>query len=167
MMADKHLRDDMWKNAYLESRVTTATPAELTGILYEAALDATADARASLARGDTVARSGAISRAMSILSELEASLDHRCGGKISRNMAGLYQYMQFRLVDAHRAQSDEPLAETERLLSTLREAWKPVEAQDASQADESEPVASPACNGPSAYGVALELACYSSKDWCA
>ena len=45
---------------------------------------------------------------------------------ISANLARLYQYMRLRLLTANSRQEDAPLAEVERLLRTLGEAWSAI-----------------------------------------
>jgi flagellar secretion chaperone FliS len=116
----------MWQDAYLESRILSADPVELVRMLYEAALNSMQDARKFQAAGDVSGRCRATSKATTILCELEAALDHTVGGSISRNLAGLYQYMRARLVDASFRQSDALLAEVQSLLATLAEAWNGV-----------------------------------------
>jgi flagellar secretion chaperone FliS len=124
----------MWQDAYLESRILGANPVELIRILYQEALDSTQDARRMLAAGDIPGRCRAITRVTTILSELEASLDHTTGGSISRNLAELYQYMRARLVDASFLKSDAFLAEVQSLLATLAEAWSGVSTLGATPA---------------------------------
>jgi len=109
--------------AYLENRILSADPIELIAILYEHALRFTAEARESLAKRDIATRSARISRVIAIIGELDGSLNHDAGGAISANLARLYQYMRDRLVFANLKQEDAPLAEVERLLTTLAEAW--------------------------------------------
>jgi flagellar secretion chaperone FliS len=120
--------------AYLESRVFSASPTELVHMLYVAAIEDVRDARRCLAEGDIEGRSRAIAKAMSIIVELAASLDAERGGEIARRLAALYVYMLERLADANFHQSDGLLAETLGLLSTLSEAWQP--AEQASQKPE-------------------------------
>jgi flagellar protein FliS len=122
----------MWQNAhdtYFESRVLSADPIELVGMLYQAATGAVGEARRHLAAGDIAARARAISKASAILIELATSLDHERGGQISANLARLYDYMLRRLTDANLQQSDVPLAEVLGLLATLSEGWEGVKAQ--------------------------------------
>jgi flagellar protein FliS len=114
----------MWKDAYLESRVLSASPLELICILYQFALDSVRDARRHLAAGDIVARSKSVCRVVGAIAELEGSLNHAEGGAISRNLGELYQYLRRRLTEANMWQQDAPLAEAETLLTTLSEAWK-------------------------------------------
>ena len=121
----------MWKDAYLESRVLSANPLELICILYQYAIDSVREARRHLAAGDIVARSRAVCRAVSAISELDGSLNHAEGGAISRNLGELYQYLRQRLTEANMQQKDAPLAEVESLLTTLAEAWKAASVQPA------------------------------------
>jgi flagellar protein FliS len=133
----------MWNNghdAYLESRVLSANPVELVGMLYQACTRAVREARLHLAEGRIAERSQEINKAFEILLELEASLDHKLGGEISRRLAPLYDYMRRRLLDANMQQSDPPLTEVLGLLSTLSEAWESVQA---AQAKPAEPAPSP------------------------
>jgi flagellar secretion chaperone FliS len=114
-------------DAYLESRVLSASPTELVHLLYLAAIENVRDARRRLAEGDIEGRGKAITKAMAIIVELAASLDIERGGEIARRLAALYVYMMERLADANFHQSDGLLAETLGLLSTLSEAWQPAE----------------------------------------
>jgi len=110
-------------DAYLESRILSADPVELTRLLFQACAGAVRDARRHLHSGEIRERSNAISKACEILFELEHSLDFARGGEISRKLGQLYDYMQRRLIDANCRQMDEPLAEVLRLLTTLAEGW--------------------------------------------
>jgi|YNPBryBLVA2012_1023415.scaffolds.fasta_scaffold00048_30 flagellar protein FliS len=112
------------RDAYLESKILSADPLELIRILYQAALEAVAEARRCLAEGDIPGRSRQISRAHGILTELALSINHEAGGALSRSLAELYDYMQRRLIEAHLNQSDPPLSEVAGLLGTLLEGWR-------------------------------------------
>jgi flagellar secretion chaperone FliS len=116
-------------DAYLESRVLSADPLELVRILYRVAIDRIREAREHLASGDIAARSKAISVASQALTELSSSLDHQGGGEVSRRLAQLYDYMQWRLVDANFHQTAGPLEEVLGLLTTLSEAWNSIRVE--------------------------------------
>lgn len=96
---------------------------ELVTILYENAIDAVQSARGHLAAGRIMDRGRAVSRAVVILVELSNSLDHQKGGALSQRLSALYDYMRRTLLEANRTQTDAGLAETEKLLKTLQEAW--------------------------------------------
>jgi flagellar protein FliS len=110
-------------NPYLEAEVLHADPLKLVQMLYRGAIDAVAAARRHVAEGNIRDRSRAITRAMEIVNQLMFSLDHTAGGEISRNLGGLYAYIQSRLLEANSRQNETPLAEVEELLSTLLEGW--------------------------------------------
>jgi flagellar protein FliS len=128
------------QGAYLEDEILNADPVKLVQMLYSGALDATGAARQHLASGAIRQRSGQIMKAWEILLELKASLDQQQGGEIGRSLAGLYTYMQARLLEANTQQSDAPLAEVESLLSTLGDAWHGVKQASAPERGAYEPV---------------------------
>ena len=114
-------------DAYLESRVLSADPVELVKMLYQAAIAAVKDARRHLANRDIAARARAITKACTIVTELTVSLDHECGGDLSRGLARLYDYIGRRLIEANFRQTDRPLEEVLGLLSTLAEGWERIQ----------------------------------------
>lgn len=109
---------------YVEEEILTADPVQLIQLLYRGALDSITSARRYLKLGDIRARSRAISKAMTIVTELSLSLNHTAGGDLSPKLAELYAYTQTLLIQANVNQSDPPLAEAERLLSTLLDGWQ-------------------------------------------
>src|SRR5712692_6921401 len=109
---------------YLEEEVMAANPLQLVRLLYRGALDCITAARRHLRLGEIRARSVAISKTMAIVAELARSLDAERSGELSHSLAELYGYVQSLLIEANIRQSDSPLAEAEKLLSTLLEAWE-------------------------------------------
>jgi len=112
--------------AYINDEILNADPIKLVQLMYQGTIDAVARARASLAQRDIKARSGSITKAILILTELSSSLNHEKGGELSARLAALYDYMQKRLLEANQKQLDAPLAEVAQLLQTLFEAWESV-----------------------------------------
>jgi flagellar secretion chaperone FliS len=107
--------------------VLGASPMELVRMLYRGAIQSVGVARRALANGQIRERSAAITKAAAILQELTVSLDREAGGEVADNLAELYTYMHKRLGDANIEQADAPLAEVERLMTTLLEAWSQIE----------------------------------------
>lgn len=110
-------------NPYLETEVLNAHPVKLVQMLYRGAIDAVVAARRYVVERKIRERSDSITRAMEIINQLMFTLDHAAGGEISRNLGGLYAYLQSRLLEANAQQTEPPLAEVETLLSTLLEGW--------------------------------------------
>ena len=141
----------------------SADPLELIHILYEHTLSMVEDARRYLAQGDIPGRGNSISRAIAALEELDGSLDRQAGGSLSQNLAGLYQYMRLRLLTANIQQQDEPLAEVEKLLRTLGEAWSAIRPGGSAAAVETV-AAVPAFGGNFAVEPQME---YAVQGWSA
>ena len=131
-------------DSYQEAEILCADPLQLVRLLYRGALEEIGKARQCLAARDIAGRSRAITKALQILAELALSLDHERGGQLSRSLVEIYDYVQRLLVDANCRQIDAPLAEAQKLMSTLLEAWeqcRPATAADAPQPErEHEPV---------------------------
>ena len=110
--------------AYTDGSIFSDNPLNLVIALYQGALDATRQAESAVRARDIQGRTKAINKAISILTELLVTLDHKRGGEISQNLKRLYSYMQQRLLTAHMRQVPEPIAEVAKLLTTLLEGWR-------------------------------------------
>ncbi len=109
---------------YLEHEVLTADPLKLVILLYRGAVDSVGAARRHLASRDIRARSRSITKALGIVAELSQSLNRSQSGDFGSELAKLYDYIQRLLIEANVKQTDGPLAETEKLLTTLLDAWQ-------------------------------------------
>ena len=125
---------------YLKDEVLNADPVKLVIILYRAAMEAVGAARKHLANGAICERSREINRTFEMIGELRGALNHEAGGEISGRLAGLYVYMQQRLLEANCKQVDPPLAEVETLLSTLLEAWYTVRTETPERSEQYVPL---------------------------
>lgn len=110
-------------NRYFEDMVLSASPVELTGLLYQKAIDSTRNAREHLKNGRIAERCAAITNVYLILAELTASLRTEEAPDLAPKLASLYHYMQSRLLEANMAQQDQPLADVLNMLITLAEPW--------------------------------------------
>ncbi len=120
-----------YHDAYLESEVLSADPVDLIRILYRAAIEAIRTARGCLKRGEIRGRSRQITRALTILAELELSVDRSRDPDLAANLVELYDYLERLLHEANCRQTDPPLAQAEGLLATLLEAWSDAQTQPA------------------------------------
>jgi flagellar protein FliS len=146
------MRSNAYQN-YLENEVLTAEPLKLVVLLYQGAVDSIAAARLQLEAGNLPKRTKLIDKAQAIVWELNRTLDMNGGGDLSAQLSRLYAYIRSRLGEARLKQSDQPLAEAERLLSTLLEAWQQCESMQA-------PATS---NGVSQFGADVEQ--YATVDF--
>lgn len=111
------------RKEYLSSRVAAATPMELTRMLYEAAIQSVQEAIAAHRLGDILARGNAVTKAVEIIGELRFSLRREVNPQYCDTLAGLYGYLQRRLIQAHAEKSESMLREVEALIQTLLEGW--------------------------------------------
>lgn len=124
-----------YTNVGLESSVMGADPHKLISMLFQGALIEIAHAKNGINRKETAYKGEAISRAIAIIGEgLNASLDKKVGGELALNLASLYDYMVFRLVDANLKNDISILDEVARLLSELQGAWDTIRPQIAPEA---------------------------------
>jgi len=111
-------------DSYQEAEVLSASPLHLVRLLYRGAIESIVAARQCLAARDIAGRSRSINKALTIVTELMFTLDPRKGAELSRTLVELYDYVQRLLIDANCRQIDAPLAEAEKLMTTLQEAWE-------------------------------------------
>ena len=108
---------------YISSRVASATPVELTRMLYEGAVQAVREAVTAHRGGDILARGNAVTKAVEILGELRFSLRREVAPQYCDTLSGLYGYLQNRLIQAHAEKSESMLQEVAGLIQTLLEGW--------------------------------------------
>ena len=121
-------------NAYrtvgVETGVTTGTPHQLVGMLFDGYMDAIAQARGALAQGQVEAKGKAIGRAVRIIEEgLKAGLDVRAGGQLAADLRDLYDYVTLRLTQANLRNDAKLLEECQSLIEPLQSAWKSIGPQ--------------------------------------
>ena len=117
----------------LDLEVLTASPTELVVLLYQGAIAAVDAAKACLAEGDIKGRSRQITKACSLLSELDSALNPAMAPELSKHLSDLYGYSYRRLCQANIEQAVEPLNDVRNLLATLLEAWRDAAAKEAAQ----------------------------------
>jgi flagellar protein FliS len=110
-------------HTYRQTEVQSRTPLELVVMLYDGALRFTAEARDGIVRRDIRARQQGLSRALTIVSELQSTLDMDSGGDVATELDKLYGFVRDRLMDAQLQHDIKPLDEARRVLTTLREGW--------------------------------------------
>jgi flagellar protein FliS len=109
--------------AYRRIEAESRSPVELVVMLYDGALRFVGEARAAMARGDVRARGEALGRALSIVSELQNTLDVDGGGTIAQELDRLYTYVNTRLLDVTAKQDVTAFDDVQKVLTTLRDGW--------------------------------------------
>ena len=106
--------------AYANSKIMTASPAELTLMLYDGAIKFANIAIAAIEKND-------IEKAHNrIILEFKSSLDHKY--PVAKDFEQVYNYLIRRLHEANMKKDTEIMEEVLKHLRTMRDTWKEVMA---------------------------------------
>ena len=111
-------------NAYKQNSVTTASPGELTLMLYNGCIKFINKAKQSIEDKNIEERNYYIQRSQAIIAELMSTLNMDID--ISKQMLPLYEYMNRRLTEANIKNDVTILVEVEGLVTEFRDTWKEV-----------------------------------------
>jgi len=109
-------------NQYRENSVYTASPEELTLMLYNGLVKFIMKAQHALSKNDIEGTNENIQKAEDIIVELMSSLDKKY--EIAVSLELLYDYMMRRLVEANMKKSSEILDEMLEFAKDLRDTWE-------------------------------------------
>lgn len=110
-------------NQYLETKIQTATPEALVGMLFDGTVRFLKQAANGLDEKDWRKAHTNIVRAQSIVSELNVSLDKAKGGEIANNLSQIYDYVNSRLIEANIKKDAKLISECINLINDLGSAW--------------------------------------------
>lgn len=110
--------------AYADSKVATATPAELTLMLYDGAIKFCNIAIMALEEKDLEKAHNNIIKVENIISEFQITLNHKY--PVAKDFDAVYKYLKERLVEANVKKDKEVLEEVLEHLRTMRDTWKEV-----------------------------------------
>lgn len=114
-------------NAYTQynnSKILTATPAELVLMLYEGAIKFCNIAEAAIERKETEKAHANIVKVQKIIDYLRQTLDMKY--PVAQDFEKIYEYLSQRLVLANVKKDAEILAEVNTHLRSVRDTWKEV-----------------------------------------
>ena len=109
---------------YEKSRILTASPAELTLMLYEGAIKFANIAQMAMEKNDIEKAHNNIRRVQNIITEFQATLNHKY--PVAKDFDSVYEYLQQRLHDANMTKDPEIMEEILKHLRTMRDTWKEV-----------------------------------------
>jgi len=112
-------------NAYQQyqyNSIMSASPERLVLMLFEGAIKFVKLARKAILEKDIAGANNNLTRAQDIIAELDRSLD--MSYDISQNLAGIYDFLYRRLVDANVKKDAELLDVVESMLKELKDTWE-------------------------------------------
>lgn len=108
-------------NAYKTQQIMTASPEELTLMLYNGAIKFVAESILYLEKSDYEKSHYANMRAQDIVREFMATLDMNY--ELSKNYMALYDYVEYSLIQGNIKKDPALLQEAKNTLTELRDAW--------------------------------------------
>lgn len=106
---------------YLQTQIKTASPGELTLLLYNGLLRFLGQAQDEMQKKNYAAKHTYILRSLDILDELTITLDHKY--EISQNLHELYVFMKGQLVEANIKNKPEKLEFCIAFAKEMRDTW--------------------------------------------
>ena len=110
--------------AYANNKVMTASPAELTLMLYDGAIKFCNIAIHAIEEGDVEKAHNNIVKVENIIDEFRATLNHKY--VVAEDFENVYVYLRERLSLANMKKDKEILEEVLKHLRTMRDTWKEV-----------------------------------------
>ncbi len=110
--------------AYQSNSVTTATPGELTLMLYNGCLKFIKLGRKAIEENNIQEKNTNLQKAQNIIREFMVTLNMDV--EVSKNMMVMYDYINRQLMEVNLKNDLDILAEVEGLVTEFRDTWKEV-----------------------------------------
>lgn len=110
--------------AYKNNSVSTASPGELTLMLYNGCLKFLGKARVAITENNIQEKNVNLQKAQKIIQELMVTLNMNV--EISKSMMQMYEYMNHRLIEANIKNDVQAIEEVESYALEFRDTWKQV-----------------------------------------
>lgn len=110
--------------AYQQNSIYTATPGELTLMLYNGCLKFMRLAKKGIDEKDLEFKNTNLIKAQNILKELMVTLNTDL--EVSKSMLSMYDYINRRLIDANIKNDASIIEEVEEYMTEFRDTWKQV-----------------------------------------
>ncbi len=111
-------------NAYQRNAIMTASPAELTLMLYDGAIKFCNIARTAIENKDIEKANTNIKKARAIIFELRITLDHKY--PVWEDFDRVYEYIYDRLLEANMQKDADILDDALKYIREMRDTWKEV-----------------------------------------
>lgn len=109
-------------NQYKQNTVMTATPEELTLMLYDGSIKYMNIAKYSIENNEMQKAHDSLIRAQDIIIELNTTLNMNY--EVSKNLRSLYDFVINRLIDGNIRKESEPIEEALEIITGIRDTWK-------------------------------------------
>jgi flagellar protein FliS len=112
------------ENPYLRDAVMTATPEQLQLMLYDGAIRMALQARDAIERRDFETSFNKLSRAQSIVLEMQNGLNYEINRPLCERVAAIYNFIYRKLIDANVGRNVADIDDALKVLRVERETWQ-------------------------------------------
>ena len=116
-------------NAYQRNAIMTASPAELTLMLYDGAIKFCNIAILAIEKQEVEKAHVNLKKAQAIISELRITLDHKY--PVWEDFDRVYDYIYRRLIDANMSKNIADIEDALKYIREMRDTWKEVMKRNA------------------------------------
>ncbi|TSB48334.1 flagellar export chaperone FliS [Alkalicoccobacillus porphyridii] len=110
------------QSAYKQNALNTASPGELTLMLYNGCLKFIHQAEAAIQNEDVEKRNVYLTKAQNIIRELMVTL--KLDTDLAKDMSRMYEFILSKLIDANIKNDQQALKDAEGLVVEFRDTWK-------------------------------------------
>ena len=115
-----------YQEAEQDFLVEGADPHSLVQILYTELTSALELVHDAIARKDLSAKSTHMTKVLSIIHVLGASLDFDKGGDVAISLASLYDWARRQMIEASRTNAAGPVEEVRKAVAEISDAWSAI-----------------------------------------
>lgn len=119
-----------YKSVGIKDDLAVADPHRIIQLLMQGSLENMAKAKGAMERKDFAEKSRTVSKAMSIISALQNSLDMAAGGEVSENLWSLYDFMVNHLMHASRENSTVKVDDVIEIMIKIKSGWDAIPVAD-------------------------------------
>ncbi|WP_127021450.1 flagellar export chaperone FliS [Rheinheimera mangrovi] len=119
-----------YKSVGIKDDLAVADPHRVIQLLMQGALENMAKAKGAMDRKDFAEKSRTVSKAMSIISALQHTLDMDVGGEVSQNLWSLYDFMVNHLMQASRESSTVKIDDVIEIMIKIKSGWDAIPLED-------------------------------------
>jgi flagellar protein FliS len=124
------LRSQMARQSYVaidnNTRTEQASPHRLIELLYDELLACLRQADLAMKNGNLELKSSRLSKALSILAGLEASLDFERGGDVAQSLGNVYAGARQRVISAGSGNDPVLLQDAVTAIAEVADAWRQI-----------------------------------------
>lgn len=119
-----------YKSVGIKDDLAVADPHRVIQLLMQGSLENMAKAKGAMERKDFAEKSRTVSKAMSIISALQHSLDMDVGGEVSQNLWSLYDFMVNHLMQASRESNPAKVDDVIDIMLKIKSGWDAISVDD-------------------------------------